>query len=361
MPRRTGATETQPAIPHEILLADLGRWSIGRCVRQFDCAHVFRTFFEWKLALLAAFLVAVIVVFRNVSFGIENSRVRHAVACLVAVAGLSGIAWLQMSTRTPIDRARNFYGVVSVYEEDNDDPDLHNRVLRHGAIAHGRQFMKSSKSGIPIAYYATNTGLGRAIAYLQQREKLRVGTIGLGVGTIAAYSRPEDVYRFYEINPEVVRQAHQLFTFLKDAKGPTEIVMGDGRLALEREPPQKYDLLICDAFSGDSIPTHLATREAFEIYKKHLRPDGILAMHITNSYIDLFPMMRNMAEQIGMKWTRVYLPGVDKIYYRSDWMLMTNDQSFLDATPIDVPAEYWSERTVPIWTDHFSNLFEVLR
>jgi spermidine synthase len=200
------------------------------------------------------------------------------------------------------------------------------------------------------------------MAFLKQRERLHVGTIGLGVGTTATYARPGDRYRFYEINPEVVRQANEFFTFLKDCKSKPEIIMGDGRLALERELPQSFDLLVCDAFSGDSIPMHLATLEAFEIYKKHLKPDGILAVNITNSYIDIFPMLRAMADRIGYQWTRVYVPkDADKLYYRTDWLLLTNNQEFLEQTPSEVPADRRTDKVVPIWTDHFSNLWDVLR
>lgn len=323
--------------------------------------HIFRSFVEWKIALLAAFVLAVFVVFRGWSFGIRHVRARSVLAAVLGLAGISAIVWWQTSSSIPIDEARNFYGVVSVHEYDTDKPEIRNRILYHGAVAHGRQLMAADKRREPISYYYPRSGIGKAIAYLQQRENLHVGTVGLGVGTTAAFARQGDYYRFYEINPEVVRQANEYFTFLKDCPGKTEVILGDARLALEREPSQNFDLLICDAFSGDSIPMHLATHEAFEIYQKHLKPDGILAINITNSYIDIFPMMRAMADRIGMKWTRLYVPRIDRLRYRTDWLLMTNDQKFLDATPIQVPADRWNENRVPIWTDHFCNLWDVLR
>lgn len=323
--------------------------------------RVFSTFFEWKIAIVASFVLGLVVTFRYGSFRIPHPTMRAAVASVFGLIGLAAIIWWQVSISVPLDRARNFFGVVSVHEIEGDTPADHTRMLRHGAIAHGRQYTTPERRHIAGSYYYSESGLGHAIAFLGDREQIRVGTIGLGVGTVATFARSGDVYRFYEINPEVVRQANTFFTFLKDCKGKTEVVLGDGRLALEREAPQNYDLLIIDAFSGDSIPMHLATLEAFEIYKKHLKPDGILAVNITNSYIDIFPMLRSMADHIHLKWTRMYIPYKDSMHYRTDWLLLTNDQQFLNTTPTVVPADRWTTHRVPLWTDHFSNLWSVLR
>ena len=123
----------------------------------------------------------------------------------------------------------------------------------------------------------------------------RAGVIGLGVGTLAAYGRAGDSFRFYELNPAVIQVASTYFRFLNESAAATEVVAGDGRLALEREPPQNFDVLILDAFSGDSIPVHLLTRQAFEVYFRHLRPGGIVAVHVTNRYLDLAPVVDALA------------------------------------------------------------------
>ncbi len=133
--------------------------------------------------------------------------------------------------------------------------------------------------------------------------------MGLGVGTLATYARPGDNFRFYEINPEVLRLANAHFTYLRDCEGACDVVMGDSRVSLERDEPQAFDVLVLDAFSGDSIPTHLLTKEAFRVYLKHLNDDGILAVHITNRYLNLAPVVRRLAAESGLKTTRIFQDG----------------------------------------------------
>ena len=184
------------------------------------------------------------------------------------------------------DRARNFYGVVAVCDYYSDDPDKHELLLRNGQITHGCQFVDPAKHHWPTTYYGETSGVGRAILGLQKSGPVRVGAIGLGVGTLAAYARPGDLFRFYEINPQVVEMAKKHFTYLVDCRGQCEIKLGDARLSLEAEPPQeKFDVIVVDAFSGDSIPTHLLTVEAFDIYRKHLALRGVIAVHVSNRYL----------------------------------------------------------------------------
>ena len=195
-------------------------------------------------------------------------------------------------------------------EADRDDPAKHELFLVHGRITHGRQFIDPGKRRWATSYYGPHSGVGRAIACLQKSGPIRVGAIGLGVGTVAAYARPGDLFRFYEINPEVLRLATQRFTYLADCRGTCEVVLGDARLSLEaEEPPQPFDLLVLDAFSGDAIPTHLLTREAFDVYRRHLAPDGAIAVHISNNYLNLAPVVRRLAEHCGMKTTHIWAEG----------------------------------------------------
>ena len=227
--------------------------------------HVFSTFFEWKIALVAAFGIALVVMFLNFSFLFRAGAIRALLAVGTAIVGLYLIVQWQTSTEVPLDRARNFYGVVSVWDGVND-AGLRYRVLLHGRIAHGRQCTDDDKRRLPLAYYHENSGVGRAVKFLTaDRDRIHVGIIGLGVGTMAAYAREGDRYTFYEINPEIKRIAETSFTYLKDCRVKPDVVMGDARLSLEREKSQQFDLLVVDAFSGDAIPAHLATQEAFAV------------------------------------------------------------------------------------------------
>jgi len=175
----------------------------------------------------------------------------------------------------------------------------------------------------------------------------------------------------YEINPEVIEIAQRYFTFLRECPAPVDIVLGDARLQLERELEetggrgQQFDVLCLDAFTGDAVPTHLLTSEAFAIYKQHLKPDGILVCNITNTYLDLYPVVAKLAAAHGLKHTRIYQPrDLDRLIYRTYFVLVTNDEEFLAQTPeelVDMPASFRVPRDVPLWTDRYHNLFQVLR
>src|SRR5205085_5849453 len=167
--------------------------------------------------------------------------------------------------------SRNFYGVFNIYEESKDDPQEHNFRLQHGRITHGLQFTDPQRATSPTTYYGETSGVGLAIKALPAGSR-RLGLVGLGTGTLAAYGRAGDYLRIYEINPEAKRLATSWFTYITNCHAKVDIVMGDARLSLERELSQQFDLLALDAFSGDAIPVHLLTKEAFEIYKRHLKP-----------------------------------------------------------------------------------------
>ena len=199
---------------------------------------------------------------------------------------------------------------------------------------------------------------------------LRVGVLGLGVGTLAAYGQPGDTFRFYEINPDVVRIAEGAggyFTYLQDCGARVDVVLGDARVALEQElernEPQRFDLLVLDIFNGDSIPVHLLTREAFDLYLRHLAPDGILALHISNRYLDLRPVVWGLADYFHLNSALIDASGDDERRYPSVWVLVTREGDFLVRPAI-------AERTTPrpdpspivhLWTDDYSNLFAILQ
>jgi SAM-dependent methyltransferase len=205
---------------------------------------------------------------------------------------LAVFLWIQSrhSNREIVYSSRNFYGVLTVFEHRKDEPTGHHVLLQHGRITHGFQFVHPQLQSLPTTYYGPESGLGLAFAALLHRDR-RIGVVGLGTGTIAAYGRPGDLFDFYEINPQVSSLATSRFTYLAGCRGNWKITEGDARLALERQAPQHFDLIALDAFNSDSIPVHLLTREAFNTYLRHLKPDGILAIHTSNHFLKLDPVV----------------------------------------------------------------------
>jgi hypothetical protein len=260
--------------------------------------------------------------------------------------------------------SRNFYGTLRVKEYNPPDVEHRRRSLIHGAILHGDQFMDAPYNRAATTYYKTKSGIGMALLEKERQQtdaKRRVGLIGLGAGTLAAYGNKGDLFRFYEINPAVVAIAKRDFRFLSDTEATIEISLGDARLNLEREAAQKFDVLAIDAFSSDSIPVHLITLEALDIYAKHMKPDGVIAFHVSNRFLDLKPVVQMLAEKRGfhVAWVRdQYEDGSTT----SDWILVTKDKAFLlkpdivNATYIIPPEPSWR-----IWTDDFNNLLQVLK
>jgi spermidine synthase len=254
---------------------------------------------------------------------------------------------------------RNFYGSLRVLR-NNPGTEFETLTLVHGSVTHGVQFTDPDKRRTATAYYGRLSGAGRLLSSMPA-QPVRVGLVGLGAGTLAAYSRPGDLYRFYEINPRVVQLARERFTFLADAAGTIEIIPGDARLALAREPDRQFDVLVIDAFSGDAIPTHLLTREALELYFRVLKPDGVLALHLTNHYLDLMPVADKLARALGMHALGVKsYPEEYQEIYNADWVLVST-------MPLTIPRvlkasePLRSRPDIRVWTDDFSNLFQALK
>jgi len=258
---------------------------------------------------------------------------------------------------------RNFYGVLRVTEWGVGEPANHRRSLIHGSILHGTQFQAPDLKGEPTTYYTRTSGIGRLLESLHPRkDALKVGVIGLGTGTIATYAAKGDTYRFYDINPEVIAAAQRDFSYLRDSAATIELPLGDARLSLEREPKQNFDVLAIDAFSSDAIPVHLITSEALAIYKRHMKPGGVIAFHVTNRYLDLIPVVQALAEAQGMSATLIRDDTKDGMTSTSDWVLLSDDPASLAkpaladyATPI-TPRTDWR-----LWTDDFNNLLQVLK
>jgi SAM-dependent methyltransferase len=257
---------------------------------------------------------------------------------------------------------RNFYGVLRVQEFGSEDATKHHSLI-HGTILHGTQFLSPQLAISPTTYYTQTSGIGRVLESLHPRtQPIRVGIIGLGTGTIAAYGSKGDVYHFYDINPAVITIANRDFTYLKNSDATIEISLGDARLTLEREPPQQFDVLAVDAFSSDAIPVHLITSEALAVYRKHVKPGGIIAFHVTNRYLNLIPVVQQLADAQGMHAVLVYDDTSDGMTSVSDWVLLSDSKEALEAPQISevaVPIEARSD--LKLWTDDFNNIFQVLK
>jgi hypothetical protein len=231
----------------------------------------------------------------------------------------------------------------------------------HGVIMHGEQHLAPEKRGEPTTYYGPGAGVARALK-ANHRASIRVGIVGLGAGTLAAYGRPGDVYRFYEINPKVVEIARSQFSFLGNTAARVETVLGDARLNMEREAPQNYDLLVIDAFSSDSIPVHLITREAMAVYLKHLTPDGVVAFHVTNRFLRLAPVVKRIADEYGLRAALITDDAEESEYSRTDWVLVARNPSLLEREDIaTVTSDIPDIPGLKVWTDDFNNLLRILK
>ncbi|MGA2190517.1 MAG: fused MFS/spermidine synthase [Steroidobacteraceae bacterium] len=278
---------------------------------------------------------------------------------LVGVVGLGGYLaqgeWADLSEARLL--SRNFYGALRV----QDDDELGVRELAHGTVSHGEQYLDREKRRRPLTYYAADTGIGLLMTEVDKKRAIRLGVVGLGTGSMAAWGRAGDAIRFYEINARVLDIARTQFTFLADCASHTEVVLGDARLSLEREAPQQFDVLVVDAFSGDSIPVHLLTREAFQVYFRHLTPDGILAVHVSNSYLDLAPSIAALARQLGREaHLIVNEEDLTTRTFSADWILVGDNESERFPWIKAKESEITLKPDLRVWTDDFSNLWQVL-
>ncbi|MBP7142259.1 MAG: fused MFS/spermidine synthase [Opitutaceae bacterium] len=325
---------------------------------------------HWPLVLAA--MVAVIPAFADGWHRMAQgwrTRMGGFVMFLSVGLGIFFIIQLHHTVGTTLAATRNFYGTLRVYEELPDREYGWNLKLVHGVITHGLQFGNPVQSRWPTTYYGEASGVGLAIKHLRRPEGQRhIGLVGLGTGTLAVYGRKGDQFRIYEINPDVVAIARKHFTFLSECEAHVQVIAGDARLSMEVElkagTPQGFDLLVLDAFSSDSIPIHLLTREVMEVYLRHLREDGILAVHVSNRYLDLQPVVEKLAETSGLVTATINDDSVDSWWiYRTKWMLLARDSALLSAREIQDKALPRSEKTgaMAVWTDDHASLVQILR
>jgi spermidine synthase len=334
------------------------------------CPSVFTTFFETPVTLIFGLVLTLWVIGQTGFHKKLPASTGTRIACVAIGLYLSVIIlkcdWSGVNEDT-FAKYRNFYGTLRVDIENVGESELQGYGLYHGNTFHGFQFTDPEMRTEPTTYYAHSSGLGAAFKHLQNtNESLRVGIVGLGTGTTAIYSRENDYFHFYEINPLVIKIAENTFSYLDASKGKVETTLADARIAMEREENQKYDLIVLDAFSGDGIPAHLLTVEAFDVYKKHLAPNGIVAVHISNRYLNLFPVVAGTAGHHNLEMVYIeYLPDEDSGMEEasSDWILLTNNQEFIEDKEVQElsqdPRNYYQS---PIkWTDQYSNLIEVMK
>ena len=298
-------------------------------------------------------------------------RYWRGLACcwlILAWCGLAVALWLEArhSDKNVITRSRNFYGTLKVCEYRKDEPESHYLLLEHGRITHGLQFVNRDYAKWPTSYYGDGSGIALGVAALPSGPR-RIGVVGLGTGTMAIFGRAGDYLRLYEINPEVLAVARSNFTYLQDCPARVDIALGDARLSLDQEPPQQFDLLALDAFSSDAIPIHLLTREAFEIYLRHVKTNGVIAVHISNRYLDLEPVARNLARHFDLKLAKIDFEEHDDEeaewwLYASTWVLLTRNVELLNRPEIRnaTGAANTNAPAIPLWTDDFASILQVL-
>jgi hypothetical protein len=337
------------------LMLSLGG-ALGAMFVGLAAPRLFSSLYEFPLTLLLTGLLALITLW-------PEGWAWRTLLCSVSV-GLAFVLVLKIQSlrHQSIVMVRNFYGALRV-TESSDGGQGPARVLYHGIIQHGAQFRNLPWRKVPVAYYGFNSGVGLALQFCCENSSKRVGVIGLGTGTLAAYGRPGDFFRFYEINPEVARIADSLFTYLRDSPAHKEITMGDARLSLQSEAPQQFDVLAVDAFSGDAIPVHLLTEEAISLYLRHLKPNGILAIHASNTFLVLDAVVKQLADRFGYPAKRIENEGNENLRVApSEWVLVSRNSRFMTLSlvtkqeqPIHIPAG------LRPWTDDHNNLFQILR
>ncbi len=326
---------------------------------------VFHQYLELHAAVIACCLIAAWLFLNDPEWLQAGGKPRWIWGCvLLAVFGGLQTFGAAQGTGGPGELAitRNFYGVLRIVATDADKPTVAMNRMVHGRIVHGMQFTALEKRTIPTAYYGEHSGVGLLLNHPQLTGPRKVGMVGLGVGTLAAYGRDGDVFRFYEINPDVIRLAEEHFSYMKDSAATIEMVVGDARLSLEREADQQFDVLVLDAFSSDSIPAHLLTEEAFAIYLRHLKPNGALAFHITNRHFDLQPVIAGAAERYGLHAVKIHSDNrPERAQARCDWMLLSRDPDVFTTPDIATAVTPTDALQPQLWTDRFNNVVSILK
>ena len=355
--------------------------ALGGLFVNFIAPIVFSGYWELHISLVLVWILAMVIL-------ATHNHAEHKIHILwikfylkrhyslsIGSVGIVILIWVlgrnMMVMKAPsIFNTRSFFGVLHVFEYDKETSN-HFRILKHGRVGHGVQWMHTLDMDKPTAYYGSCSAVALAINRFPLRSNnnlvLKVGAIGLGIGTIATYGQNNDIFRFYEINSDVDWIARDYFTYLKNSKANIDVIIGDARQTMKRElettGSQNYDIILVDAFNGDAIPTHLLTQEASDLYWEHLNEDGILAFHITNKQFDLSDVVRQLAIYTNKEAISIIDDGkCDDYSVKNFWILITSNQTFINDIQVQKAQNDWEFEPKPIiWTDDFNNLFEIVK
>ncbi len=342
--------------------------AIGGLFVAFLSPRLFHDYSEFPIALVGCAALVTCVLWNRAPGEPRSLWMRAAlVLATVSFAGYLGHAeWKK--DHYYVRSVRNFYGVMHVRDDESNGDVPGQRVLVHGTIDHGTQLKDDVKGHIPTSYFGQNSGINRVIRALHDtRGAVRIGIIGLGAGVTASLARQGDTLHYYEINSQVLDVASNQFGFLKGCRTKPEVYMGDARLVLEAMPNENLDLLTLDAFSSDAVPMHLLTREAYQVYLRHLKPGGVLAMHISNRYLDLKPVVAQNMAALGWHGRVIEDDGILQSYYTgTTWVVLAPDSRFFETRHFQeddgstvVPLQ--PKPGFPAWTDDFSNIVTIIK
>ncbi len=328
----------------------------GSCFIAILCPLLFRFNYDIALAFAATAAVALLVGWN------DGWAQRLLWGVGVALMGVVLSMMYSAFTLNTLAAERNFYGPLRVKTSLYPPQAFSVRTLVNGSVEHGTQWSAVEFRHTPTTYYAADSGIGLALANCCIGRTRRVGIIGLGAGTLAAYGQPGDSFRFYEINPAVEPLARSFFTYIHDSAATVSVVNGDARLSLAAEPDNHYDVLVVDAFTGDAIPLHLLTREAMTLYRRHLAPGGLIAFHVSNQYLNLPPAIALLAKSASMRAAVVHSPShEDRGAFSSTWVLVTDNDAFWQLPAIALAAKPIQPRHgLRLWTDDYSSLLPIL-
>jgi spermidine synthase len=320
--------------------------------------RIFSGYWETPATLVLVSILMILVILKS----IPHWRGLTLVLTLLAggISSYYGLKYVELMRDDALLMQRNFYGTIRVKEQGTDtgNPVRH---LMHGVILHGEQYQTPALRLLATTYYGPESGAGLALS-LTQGPGQRIGVVGLGVGTLASYAAADSKLFLYEINPQVVEAARQFFSYLSDTPAQSETILGDARLSLEREASRQFDVLVIDAFSSDAIPVHLLTREALDIYLRHMKPNGVMAFHVTNRYLNLAPVVKQLADQAGLHSVLVSDEPEEYWLSRTDYVLVARDPKLLQQPKIAARArEITPIPGLKLWTDSYNNLFKVLK
>jgi len=347
---------------------------LGSAFVVFIAQNLFEQFIEFPLAIISIFVLLALSVYIQFDKQVNKQTWLIPVNIILVVTFSLGFVYLNgLFIKTNVFSERNFYGILSV-----KDVEINGKIQRRlidGTTSHGTQSLASDEANTPLSYYRKNTGVAITLEQLTQQQALNgqsinAGFVGLGAGTLAAYGNTGDNYVFYELNPAVISAAENFFSYLSDSAASIELVQGDGRVSLQqqfdRSGSQQFDVLVIDAFSGDSIPQHLLTQEAVALYFKHLKQEGVLAIHISNTHLNLIPLVRGLANALNKEIVYVRTKAKGSEEHDAQWVMLTNNQQLLNDARLKVYRSAWSsenkrEDNLIIWSDEHSDLLSVLK